>query len=45
MSNFEVNGLRMERKSVVAEGWGEWASILEDLYQQRFKYVEWKRLV
>ncbi|MCZ4248887.1 hypothetical protein O2313_15290 [Bacillus amyloliquefaciens] len=33
-----------EKKSNVAEGWVEWASILEDLYQQRLEYVEWKRL-
>jgi len=33
-----------KKKSIVADGWVEWASILEDLYQQRFEYVEWKRL-
>ncbi|MCV0023418.1 hypothetical protein [Bacillus sp. XT-2] len=33
-----------EKKSIVAEGWIEWAAILEDLYQKRFECVEWKRL-
>ncbi|MCI3198084.1 hypothetical protein GXP75_20985 [Bacillus sp. HU-1818] len=33
-----------EKKSSVAEGWIECAAILEDLYQKRFEYVEWKRL-
>lgn len=27
-----------------ADGWAEWASILEDHYRQRLEYVEWKRL-
>ncbi|MBR0009434.1 MULTISPECIES: hypothetical protein [Bacillus] len=31
-------------KSLIAEGWIEWAAILEDRYQKRFGYVEWKRL-
>ncbi|KAF6538886.1 hypothetical protein G9F75_07265 [Bacillus sp. EKM208B] len=29
---------------MVAEGWVEWAAILEGLYQKRFDYVESKRL-
>lgn len=33
-----------EKKSIVAEEWLEWAAVLEDLYQKRFEYVEWKRL-
>ncbi|PHI49695.1 hypothetical protein B9T64_06855 [Bacillus halotolerans] len=33
-----------EKKSIVEEGWIELAAILEDLYQKRFEYVEWKRL-
>ncbi|MCY8856345.1 hypothetical protein [Bacillus atrophaeus] len=33
-----------EKKSIVAEGWIEWAAILEDLYQKQLDYVEWKRL-
>ncbi|MED3441519.1 hypothetical protein [Bacillus subtilis] len=33
-----------EKKSMVAEGWIEWAAILEDLYQKQFECVEWKRL-
>ncbi|MGE0910492.1 hypothetical protein ACQGRJ_09865 [Bacillus atrophaeus] len=33
-----------EKKSMVAEGWVEWAAIIEDLYQKRLDYVEWKRL-
>ncbi|MEC2236632.1 hypothetical protein P9G78_17835 [Bacillus subtilis] len=33
-----------EKKNIVAEGWIEWAAILEVLYQKRFEYVEWKRL-
>ncbi|MCY7768114.1 hypothetical protein [Bacillus inaquosorum] len=32
------------KKCIVAEGWVEWAAILEDLYKKRFEYVEWKRL-
>nr|MCX3330122.1 hypothetical protein [Bacillus pacificus] len=33
-----------EKKSMVAEGWVEWPAIIEDLYQKRLDYVEWKRL-
>ncbi|OIR59204.1 hypothetical protein BLL41_21800 [Bacillus sp. FMQ74] len=33
-----------EKKSIVAEGWIEWAVILEDLYQKQFENVVWKRL-
>ncbi|MCY7959534.1 hypothetical protein MOC41_06655 [Bacillus spizizenii] len=33
-----------EKKTIVAEGWIEWAALLEDLHQKRFVYVEWKRL-
>ncbi|WP_412095497.1 hypothetical protein [Bacillus inaquosorum] len=33
-----------ELKSIVAEGFVEWAAILEDLYQKRLEHVEWKRL-
>ncbi|AWM17218.1 hypothetical protein DKG76_10790 [Bacillus inaquosorum] len=33
-----------EKKSIVEEGWIELAARLEDLYQIRFEYVEWKRL-
>ncbi|MEK5211734.1 hypothetical protein NYE56_09780 [Bacillus sp. FSL R5-0603] len=32
-----------EKKSIVAEGWIEWVAVLEDLYQKRFGFVEWKR--
>ncbi|WIT27305.1 hypothetical protein [Bacillus phage SPbetaL3] len=41
-----MNGLleNGEKKNIVAEGWIEWAAILEDLYHKRFEYVEWKRL-
>ncbi|MED4848229.1 hypothetical protein [Bacillus atrophaeus] len=31
-----------EKKSIVAEGWIEWATILEDLYQKRLGIVEWE---
>ncbi|MEC1749613.1 hypothetical protein P9D93_06940 [Bacillus mojavensis] len=38
-----ICGLRTEER-IVAEGWIEWAAILEDMYQKQFEYVEWKRL-
>ncbi|MCY9002121.1 hypothetical protein MOE43_19725 [Bacillus spizizenii] len=33
-----------KKKSIVAEGWIEWATVLEDLYRKRFEHVEWKGL-